>query len=471
VKEHDEQQPRRAVLAVSLAAAFLTPFMVSSVNIALPAIGAELSMSAVTLSWVTTSYLLCTAVFLIPLGKIADTFGRKRIFFWGTVIVILSSLLSALAANGVQLIATRILHGIGAAMVFGTSMAMLTSVYPPKDRGKVLGINVSSTYTGLMLGPVLGGIITRYIGWRFLFWVNIPIGLAILVLVRTGIRTEWRQQAEGKFDLTGSVLYGISIALLLTGFSRLTTVAGILCVAAGGIGTAVFLVVEKHVATPVLPVRLFRHNRVFAFSNIAALINYSATYAVGFLMSLYLQYVKGLPPDRAGLLMVVQPAVMVLFSPVAGRLSDRVEPRLPASMGMGLIAFGLLLLSLLGPDSSIIRIVSNLMLLGLGFALFSSPNTSAVMGSVDRGKLGVASATVGTMRLLGQVLSMGITMLLMSTVIGSGKITREQSGLFLQVMQPAGLLFGVLCTGGVFVSMVRGTVHHADVSGTSGKTI
>lgn len=459
------------MLAVSLAAAFLTPFMVSSVNIALPAIGAELSMSAVTLSWVTTSYLLCTAVFLIPLGKIADTFGRKRIFFWGTVIVILSSLLSALAANGVQLIATRILHGIGAAMVFGTSMAMLTSVYPPKDRGKVLGINVSSTYTGLMLGPVLGGIITRYIGWRFLFWVNIPIGLAILVLVRTGIPTEWRQQAEGKFDLTGSVLYGISIALLLTGFSRLTTVAGILCVAAGGIGTAVFLVVEKHVATPVLPVRLFRHNRVFAFSNIAALINYSATYAVGFLMSLYLQYVKGLSPDRAGLLMVVQPAVMVLFSPVAGRLSDRVEPRLPASMGMGLIAFGLLLLSLLGPDSSIIRIVSNLMLLGLGFALFSSPNTSAVMGSVDRGKLGVASATVGTMRLLGQVLSMGITMLLMSTVIGSGKITREQSGLFLQVMQPAGLLFGVLCTGGVFVSMVRGTVHHADVSGTSGKTI
>jgi EmrB/QacA subfamily drug resistance transporter len=470
VKEHDEQQPRRAVLAVSLAAAFLTPFMVSSVNIALPAIGAELSMSAVTLSWVTTSYLLCTAVFLIPLGKIADTFGRKRIFFWGTVIVILSSLLSALAANGVQLIATRILHGIGAAMVFGTSMAMLTSVYPPKDRGKVLGINVSSTYTGLMLGPVLGGIITRYIGWRFLFWVNIPIGLAILVLVRTGIRTEWRQQAEGKFDLTGSVLYGISIALLLTGFSRLTTVAGILCVAAGGIGTAVFLVVEKHVATPVLPVRLFRHNRVFAFSNIAALINYSATYAVGFLMSLYLQYVKGLSPDRAGLLMVVQPAVMVLFSPVAGRLSDRVEPRLPASMGMGLIAFGLLLLSLLGPDSSIIRIVSNLMLLGLGFALFSSPNTSAVMGSVDRGKLGVASATVGTMRLLGQVLSMGITMLLMSTVIGSGKITWEQSGLFLQVMQPAGLLFGVLCTGGVFVSMVRGTVHHARASATSVKT-
>lgn len=456
---NEQQQARRAVLAISLAAAFLTPFMVSSVNIALPTIGAELSMGAVALSWVTTAYLLCSAVFLIPLGKIADTCGRKRVFFWGMFIITLSALFSAFSTSGGQLIVTRILHGVGAAMIFGTSMAMLTSVYPPHQRGKMLGINVSSTYTGLMLGPVIGGIITRHFGWRSLFLVNIPIGIAVLILVRTAIRTEWREENQGTFDVAGAVLYGSSIALLLSGFSRLNTQIGVLCTAAGVIGTIIFIVFEQRVASPVLPVHLFRNNRVFAFSNLAALINYSATYAVGFMMSLFLQYVKGLPPDRAGMLMVVQPAVMVLFSPFAGRLSDRMEPRVPASAGMGLIVVGLVLLSFLGPASSILRIIVNLMLLGLGFALFSSPNTSAVMGSVDRTRYGIASATVGTMRLLGQVLSMGITMLLMSITIETGRITPERAGDFLGVMRSASLLFGGLCVVGVVVSLVRGTVR------------
>ena len=456
---NDQQQPRRAVLAVSLAAAFLTPFMVSSVNIALPTIGAELSMGALALSWVTTAYLLCSAVFLIPLGKIADTYGRKRVFFWGTVIATLSAAFSALSANGTQLIVSRILHGIGAAMVFGTSIAMLTSVYPPQQRGKMLGINVSSTYSGLMLGPVIGGIITRHLGWRALFLVNIPIGITVLLLVHFAIRTEWREEKQGRFDLAGALLYGGSIALLLAGFSRLNTLPGVVFVAAGLTGSICFLIVEQRVETPVVPIRLFRNNRVFAFSNIAALINYSATYAVGFMMSLYLQYVQGLPADQAGLLMVVQPAVMVLFSPLAGRLSDRMEPRLPASAGMGLIVIGLLLLSLLDPSSSPVRIIVNLMVLGLGFALFSSPNTSAVMGSVDRSRYGVASATVGTMRLLGQVLSMGTTMLLMSVIIGTGEISPDRAVDFLKVMRSASLLFGVLCIGGVAVSLVRGNVR------------
>lgn len=457
--ENDDKQQRRAVLAVSLVAAFLTPFMVSSVNIALPTIGRDLSMGAVSLSWVTTAYLLCSAVFLIPLGKFADSFGRKRVFFWGAVIATVSALISAISANGAQLIATRILHGIGAAMVFGTSIAMLTSVYPPDKRGKMLGISVSSTYSGLMLGPVLGGLITRYWGWRALFRVNIPIGIIILVLVKTAIHREWREKVAGRFDFSGAVLYAIVVALLLAGFSRLTTPLGVIGTIAGIAGLLVFLHVEKRASSPVLPIHLFKNNRVFAFSNCAALINYSATYAVGFLMSLYLQYVIGLPADRAGMLMVVQPAVMVLFSPFSGRLSDRMEPRIPASIGMGIITVGLVLLSFLEATSTIPRIVVNLVLLGLGFALFSSPNTSAVMGSVDRKFYGVASATVGTMRLLGQVLSMGITMLLMSFFIGSGKITPERSAQFLEVLRSAGLLFSMLCLGGVAVSMVRGRVR------------
>ena len=454
-------QPRAAVMSAALAASFLTPFMVSSVNIALPTIGRELSMGAVALSWVTTSYLLCSAVFLIPLGKVADAYGRKRLFSLGMLIITVSSLFSASASSGTLLIATRILHGIGAAMVFGTSMAMLTSVFPPQQRGKVLGINVSSTYTGLMLGPVLGGFITRHCGWRTLFWVNIPIGVAVLLVVTIAVRQEWREKEQGRFDLAGAILYGISIALLLAGFSRLNSVSGMILAVSGLLCGVVFYFVELRAAAPVVPIALFRGNRVFAFSNVAALINYSATYAVGFLMSLFLQYIKGMPPDRAGLLMVVQPIVMVLFSPFAGRLSDRIEPRIPASIGMGCITAGLVLLSLLGPASSMGRIVVNLMLLGLGFALFSSPNTSAVMGSVQRSRYGVASATVGTMRLLGQVVSMGVTMLLMSIALGQEKIIPEQYPQFLSVMRTASLLFAGFCLVGMLVSLVRGNMRSA----------
>ncbi|MBN1578977.1 MAG: MFS transporter [Chitinispirillaceae bacterium] len=454
-----EQKTRTAVLIVSLTASFLTPFMVSSVNIALPTIGRDLSMNAVAMSWITTAYLLCSAIFLIPFGKIADTFGRKRIFFVGILIITISSLLSAIISNGLLLILTRMLHGAGAAMVFGTGMAMLTSVYPPQQRGRVLGINVSFTYLGLTLGPVIGGFLTHRFGWRSLFWVNIPIGIAVLAVVRTRIKQEWAEKEYGSFDGWGALLYGASITLVITGFTRLTHAYGMLLMAAGCAAGAVFIRLESRASRPILPIRLFRRNRVFACSNIAALINYSATYAVGFLMSLYLQYVKGFRPDKAGGLMIVQPIVMVLLSPLAGRLSDHIEPRIPASAGMGCITIGLILLTGLDAATPIVPILLTMMLFGCGFALFSSPNTSAVMGSVDRSNYGIASATVGTMRLLGQVFSMGFTLLLISIMIGEGKITPECYPQFLKMMHTASALFAGLSVVGVAVSLVRGDVR------------
>jgi EmrB/QacA subfamily drug resistance transporter len=448
------------VAIVSFAASFLTPFMVSSVNIALPTIGRDLSMSAVALSWVSTAYLLCSVVFLIPFGKIADNHGRKAVFSLGMAIVTLSSLLSAIAHNEYLLIATRMLHGVGAAMIFGTSMAMLTAAFPPEKRGRVLGINVSFTYFGLMLGPVIGGFLTHRFGWRSLFWSVIPVGCAIFAIVRTSIREEWIEKDQGTFDLSGSLLYGCSIALVLVGFSRLTTPWGIFTVAIGGIGGAVFLFVESRAAQPILPITLFKDNRVFAFSNIAALINYSATYAVGFLMSLFLQYIKGMPPHKAGVVMIMQPVVMMLFSPLAGQLSDRIEPRVPASIGMGCIAIGLFLLIFLNADSSMAHIILILMLFGFGFALFSSPNTNAVMGSVDRSRYGIASATVGTMRLLGQIFSMGFTMLLLSIMIGESQITPDRYPQFLTMMHLECVLFAGLSLVGVAVSLVRGRMRN-----------
>jgi len=450
---------RRSVCFISFATAFLTPWMVSSVNIALPSIGRELSMGAVAMSWVTSAYLLSSAVFLVPFGKIADIYGRRKLFLIGVALITLSSLSSALAGSGVMLIATRVIHGVGASMVFGTGMAMLTAVFPPEKRGRVLGINVSFTYTGLMAGPVLGGIITRYLGWRTLFWINIPIGLAVFLIAFFAVRQEWKEEKTRFSDPPGAMLYGATLILIITGLARLASITGVLLVAGGVLSLAVFFLVESSHRQPVFPVDLFKTNRLFAYSNFSALINYSATYALVFLMSLYLQYLKGLSPDHAGFIMIVQPVMMVLFSPLSGRLSDRFEPRILSSAGMGCIATGLFILSFLTADSGYTRIIINLMLIGFGFALFSSPNISAALGSVERRHLGTASATIGTMRLIGQVLSMGMTMFVLTLTVGTGKITPKYYAAFERMMAMLLRIFSGLCLLGTVLSAMRGNVR------------
>lgn len=450
---------RRAVGFIAFAASFLTPWMVSSVNIALPSIGRELSMGAVALSRVTSSYLLSTVVFLVPFGKIADIYGRKKIFLYGMVVITLSSLLSAIVFNGLLLILTRILHGIGAAMIFGTAMAMLTSVFPSQKRGRILGINMSFVYTGLMAGPVLGGIITRYLGWRMLFWLNLPVCIAVILVTAFCVRYEWKEKGMLFTDRAGAVLYGVILVLCMSGVARLSSTAGIVMVVLGLVCAVIFYRIESLRKSPVFPVDLFSGNRLFACSNFSALINYSATYALVFLMSLYLQYLKGLPPDRAGLIMIVQPVMMVLFSPLAGRLSDRYEPRFLASAGMGCTAAGLFALSFLSGETSYGQIIMRLIFVGLGFALFSSPNTSAALGAVERRHLGTATATIGTMRLIGQVLSMGIMMFVMSVTIGKGTIVPEQYPAFEHMMVLLLRLFTLLCIGGLILSALRGNVR------------
>ena len=456
---------RTAVLIASFGASFLTPFMVSSINIALPTIGRELGIGAVSLSWITNAYLLCSTILLIPFGRLADMYGRRRFFSAGIVIATVAAFLSIFAQTGPQLIAIRLLHGTGAAMIFGTGMAMLTSVYPPQERGKILGINVSFVYLGLSLGPSAGGILTRYFGWQSIFAAVVPVGIAIFFIVTYGIRTEWKQHDNEKFDGIGALFYGASLAFLLLGFSRLTHFTGKLFAVAGIVCTLLFLKIESRTVQPILPIRFFTENRLFAFSNLAAFINYSATYAVGFLVSFYLQYIKGLSSDKAGLFMIIQPVIMVLGSPLSGRLSDRYEPRIIASTGMTFTAAGLALFSTLSFTTPLPHLAAILILLGSGFALFSSPNTSAVMGSVDKSEYGIASATVGTMRLSGQVVSMGFITLLISLIIGEEAITPDRYPHFLDMMHTAGIIFALTCTAGIAVSLVRGAVRPVKAGG------
>jgi MFS family permease len=393
------------------------------------------------------------------MGRIADISGRKKILRYGISIDLVASLLLAVSTNEIEFLCLRVLQGIGGAMIFGTAVAILTSVYPVGERGKALGINVAAVYSGLSLGPFIGGFLTQHLGWRCIFISYVPLELIIIVLILWKLKGEWAEAKGEKFDLGGSVIFGLSLVALMYGFSLLPNVSAVWLILFGVVGIFTFVRWETRVDSPVFDTKLFRHNIVFAFSNLAALINYCATSATGFLLSLYLQYTRGLSPENAGLILVSQPVIMAVFSPLAGRLSDRIEPRIVASIGMTLTVIGLLLFAFLNSATSFPFIIFNLILLGFGFALFSSPNTNAVMSSVEKKFYGVASATLATMRLTGQMLSMGIAMLVFAVYIGRAQITPENYPAFLTSAKTAFIIFAVLCFGGIFASLSRGKVR------------
>ena len=449
----------RIALFIAVLAGFLTPFDSSAVNIALPTIGAEYSMDAITLSWVATAYLLASAVFLVPAGRIADIVGRKKIFKIGLSIFTLASFLMVFSASEGMIIALRVVQGAGSALIFGTAVAILTSTVAPAERGKSLGIYITSVYLGLAIGPFLGGLLTGYFGWRSIFLINVPIGLFTLAMIHLMMKEEWADARGERFDLAGSLLYGFSLIGVMYGLSLLPDAAGFIIVATGAVLLAGFVWWEIHEKSPLLEMKLFIENRVFAFSNLAALINYSATFAVTFFLSLYLQYVRGLSPEFAGLILIIQPVTQAAISPFAGKLSDRIEPGIIASAGMALDAFGLFLLFFISDSTPFVLFAAVLALLGLGFGLFSSPNLNAIMTSVEKKYYGVASGTQGTMRLIGQMLSMGMATMILAFFIGRVVITTENHAQFISGMHAAFALFTVLCIIGTFFSLVRGRLR------------
>ena len=450
---------RRAVLAVATLASFLTPLMSAAVNLALPSMAREFEMDAVLLSWVATGYLLAAAVFLLPFGRLSDIIGRKRVFLWGMVVITVVSVALGFSVSGWMVIALRFVQGIGAAMVFGTGIALLTAVYPKEQRGVVLGINVAAVYAGLTLGPIIGGVLTDALDWRWVFWSMAPMTLSVIVLVLWRIKGDLAGSEGERFDVYGAVIYSLAITFVLLGFSNLPSHSGVALIAAGGLAAFLFIVWGTWVKDPVMDLNLFWRNRVFAYSNLAALIHYSATFAIGFLMSLYLQYVRGMPAIEASMVILWQPATMVAGSLVAGKWSDVDEPRLVASLGMAITTAGLAAFIFLTAETDLVVIIGILIIIGMGYALFSSPNTNAVMSAVGPKVYGVASATIGTMRLLGQVFAMGIATVLFAVFIGRQQITPDLHDEFMAALNVAFVIFTVLGVLGVRASMARGNLR------------
>ena len=413
ITAEDAHRRRWELLALTSIGAFMAPLDGSIVSVALPVMSPDLHLSFAASMWVQAAYLLATAVLLIPLGRLADQHGRVRFYLIGIAVFTAGSLLAALSMNGAWLIVSRVVQGGGAALMVATSAAIVTAVFPPQERGRALGINVMAVYIGLSVGPPLGGILADSFGWRSIFFINLPIGLVVLVWGWMMLPRSERVQNAPRVDFAGAALLGaflISLLVPLTfapswGWAAPLTL-GLLALAVAALTG--FVIVERRVDSPVLDLDLLVHNRLFAAANTAALLNYMALYAIGLLTAIFLEIVQGRSAAVTGWLMLSQPLLMAVLSPYAGRLSDRVGSRVLATGGMVTVAVGMVLLAAMPATASVWQVAMDLAVVGLGMAAFSAPNTSAIMGSVRRDQLSVASAFLGTMRTAGMALSVAL---------------------------------------------------------------
>lgn len=442
-------------LAVLCTAAFLVPFMGSSLNLALPEIARDFSIDAVTLTWMSTAYIITTAIFQIPASRIADILGRKKIFQLGVVIFTVCTLLCGFAPNAAVLLTLRALSGAGSAMMFGTNLAIISSLFPPEKRGKALGVNSAVVYAAAAAGPFLGGIMTQYLGWHSIFFAAAGIGVVVFTMSCMFMKNDWIEAEGEKFDLLGSVLYGVGLAGVIYGFSSLPDRYGIASLLVGIAAFVVFAMYELGHKYPVFNLRLFSGNKVFTLSSFAALINYAATSAIIFILSLYLQYIRGLDASHAGMILISQAVVQSVFSLVAGGLSNRFPAAGMATTGMAITVAGIICLIFLSETTPYYVIIGILMMLGVGFGIFSSPNTNVIMGSVGHADYSAASATTGTVRLMGQAFSMGIASLAISLHIGSQQIVPEVYPQFMISMRTTFVVFAVLCGIGIYAASVR----------------
>lgn len=452
-----------SILLVVAVTSFMGTFLVSAVNIALPTIERDLSLNAIELSWVITAFILAMALFMLPSGSWGDRSDNRRLFKLGVLLFTIASAICYMAPDGHWLIAARFLQGIGAAFTGTTGQAILVSSFPPERRGQVLGISVASVYGGLALGPLIGGFITLHTGWRSLFLIAAVFGLFSIFIAYFFLRNEeGKRTSEKGGDKTGTFLFMAGLAALVYGSSLIPSPVGWGLMIGGLALLLLFWRHESHAKFPMLDTRLFSRNRLFAYSSLSALINYTSTFAIVFFLSLYLQKVQGLSPRDAGAVIVAQPAMMALFSPVVGKLSDKIQPRYFATIGMAMCTMGLGMLAFLGSATAIWIIVAILIWVGLGFALFSSPNVNTIMSSVERRQYGQASGLSASMRVFGQIISMSIVTLIFSLLFGSRSIEEVPNPVFLQAMRWGFIIFTLIGIPGIYFSFNRGNIKRKE---------
>lgn len=460
----NNSKPPTSMLIVILMTAFITTFTGSALNLSVPAISSEFNAGAVSIGWIVTGYILASAALSVPFGRFADLYGKRPVFVTGEIIFTICCILCAASQNIVMIIAFRLIQGVGAAMIFATNVATLVAIYPPEKRGAMLGLSTAFTYLGLSLGPVIGGFLNGHFGWRSVFIVTTVYSIVMTVtavfVFKPPQPVKTASGVRSDMDLTGCFLYTASLVLVMYGFSSLmSNTAAKFLLPAGIVILVIFIRHELKDDSPVINMKLFTESKMFGLSNLAALLNYGASYAVSYLLSIYLQSVQGFSSTAAGLILITSPVFQTILSPVMGKLSDRIAPYKLASAGMALTAAGIFMFVFTTAQLHILYVIAALSVIGVGFALFSSPNTNAVMGCVDKKNYSVASSILATSRSIGHTVSMAIVSSVVAVTVGNITLASASADSIVSAMRISFIIFTVLCIAGVFCSISRREIN------------
>lgn len=455
-KDIKKNSTQKVTIYVVIITAFITTFTGSALNLSIPGIGLEFGANATLIGWIINGYMLAIAAFSVPFGRLADLTGRRRILIIGILIFSISAGCAIFSWSMESLLIFRVIQGLGGAMVFSTNTAVLISAFSSEMRGKVLGYSIAATYIGLSTGPVLGGVLNHYLGWRSIFIFTVAVSALAFFLAMIKLKDTALEQEGQTMDFLGMVLYIGMIVLLLYGLSSFATSSyGKYCIIIGLILFVAFVIHERKTGCPIIDVGLFANNLSYSFSNLAALFNYGATFALTYLLSIYLQLVKGFDSQIAGFILISQPLLMALLSPYAGKLSDRVSPFKLASFGMALCSLGLFSFIFISESYPLYLIIINLVVVGIGFAFFSSPNTNAVMACVEKKDYGVASSVLATMRSLGHSASMAIVIFIAAIKIGEVSLEEAEPAMIIETMHLTFIILTCICVVGIFISLKR----------------
>jgi len=432
----------------------------AAVNVAIPAMASDLQATASNVGWIATLNLLGSVAFLLPCGKLADIVGRKKIYAAGLILNTLATLCCALATSIESILFWRFVQGVAGAMIFSTGIAIVTSVTPFDKRGKALGIVASCVYFGLTAAPAIGGILTETFGWRSVFYAQLPLLVLLVGFVLSKLKGEWKGDENTRFDWFGTLLFMLFSACLVYGLAELPERKGYLfCFAALG-ALGLFVYHQQRSQRPLLRIALFKESRVFSLSLSAAFFMYASNFAIVFLLSLYLQYTKALPPSQAGSILLVQALCMALVAPLAGSLADRFQPPVIASLGCALVAVGFVLLNLIDANTTTTHIVIALCTIGIGFGFFSTPNNSAIMGAVKPAETGVASASMNLARTIGNLVGMSLVNFLINSRLGDIPLESAPPDKLMATINMAMSISLVLVILGTIVSVSRRGLTH-----------
>jgi len=444
IQRYYEQNPSAqwlALASISLSS-FVISLTVSALNVAVPTIAQDLEAHAILVSWIPTAFLLGNALLLLPAGRMADIHGRKKIFLVGILIFTVACVMGYFAPTIELLLFTRLLQGLAGALCFATGLALVMSIFTSENRGMAIGVASATLYLGLSCGPVIGGWITEHYGWRSVFLFPLVAGTVSVLLIVWKLKGEWKSDQAQAVDWYGGAVFALWVSALFIGISYIPDPKAFIFIFSGLVLMVYFYHQQLNSEYPLIRFKAILENHMFSRSLMGNLCIYASNYPFIFLFSLYLQFILGMSPANAGKLMVLQPIMMAIVAPIAGRLSDKFEPRIIATLGCLVMALAFGILQFIETETSVYFIGTALVTLGIGFGLFTTPNNSAALSSVDKARLGIASALLNLSRVSGNMIGTAMVLMLVSLLIGQVKIEPTQYPALLVVVH---LALGASC--------------------------